>query len=74
MTFHQIHARYGERLKQVIMAHCGVDYVEASAVVVNTFGTLARENMEAYADRYPLFPKLVAVAFGIADELNRRAA
>ncbi len=74
MTFDQIHTKYGERLKQVIMSNYGLDYVEASAVVVNTFGTLARENMEAYAARYPLFPKLVAVAFGITDQLNRRAA
>lgn len=74
MTFDQIHTQYGERLKQVIMANCGLDYLEASAVVVNAFAALARENLEAYTRTYPIFPKMVSVAFSIADELNRRAA
>lgn len=74
MTFSEIQQRYGERLKRVIMANFGLDYVDATAVVVNAFAALARENLDAYTRTYPLFPKMVSVAFSIADELNRRAA
>jgi hypothetical protein len=77
MTVNEIHETYGERIKRSLIAYSGVDYLTASAVLLDTLAEVAMVDLATRLDagggqRFPVLPFVLSIAFPLADA--RRAA